>query len=441
MKNFSLGISFRIFLILINSLGFAFAYLKNNIPLCIIFGLIGIILAANLYKYVTSLNRKMKRLFESIKYQDFAITFKADNKLGDSFKDLNKDLNAVINSFNLVRAEREATLHFINAIIQQINVGILSYDTEGKIEINNQAASKLLKIYRLKHINDIQKESQGVFEVITTLKPGESKLLSLADNDLSFSITEIQMRGRKVRLLAIHNIRSELQVRELEAWQNLTKVLRHEIMNSVTPIVSLAETMKDIVENEISAQNEKEEDSINDLKDALLTVQRRGNGIMKFVNAYREFTSIPLPNKTVTNASDLFKTLEGIFTAKANESQIKISFEVLKDFESIIDPDQIEQVLINIIKNAFEVNYKTSDPEITVTADYAQGVKTVSISDNAIGVEKEVQEKIFIPFFTTKKTGSGIGLSLSRQIMQLNGGNINYFQNQPSGSIFVLQFG
>ena len=441
MKNFSLGISFRIFLILTNSLAFAFVYLKTNIPLCIVFGLIEIILAVNLYKYVTSLNRKMKRLFESIKYQDFAITFKSDNKLGDSFKDLNKDLNAVINSFNQVRAEREATLHFINAIIQQINVGILSYDTEGKIEINNQAASKLLKIYRLKHINDIQKENQEVFETITGLKPGESKLLSLAENDLSFSVTEIQMRGRKIRLLAIHNIRSELQVRELEAWQNLTKVLRHEIMNSVTPIVSLAETMKDIVENEISAQNEKEEDSINDLKDALVTVQRRGNGIMKFVNAYREFTSIPIPNKTIVTASNIIKTLEGIFTTKANESNIKISFEVLKDFESILDPDQIEQVLINIIKNAFEVEYKSTNPEIIISADYKQGVKSISISDNAIGVEKDVQEKIFIPFFTTKKTGSGIGLSLSRQIMQLNGGNINYFHNQPSGSVFVLQFG
>jgi signal transduction histidine kinase len=230
-------------------------------------------------------------------------------------------------------------------------------------------------------------------------------------------------------------------VRELEAWQNLAKVLRHEIMNSVTPIISLAETMKDIVENEISALNEKEKDSINDLKDALLTVQRRGNGIMKFVNAYREFTSIPLPNKTMVNASDLFKTLEGIFTAKTHEKQIKISFELIKDFESFLDPDQIEQVLINIIKNAFEAEYQTPNPEIIVTADNTQSPKCIFIGDNAIGIEKEVQEKIFIPFFTTKKTGSGIGLSLSRQIMQLNGGSINYYQNQPSGSVFVLQFG
>lgn len=440
MKNFSLGILLRILIILGLSLGFSWSFFQKNVPIAIIFGLLQIISVANLYKYVTSLNRKMKRLFESIQYQDFAITFKADNKLGESFRDLNKDLNAVINSFNQVRAEREATLHFINAIIQQINVGILSYDTEGKIEINNQAANKLLKIYRLKHISDIEKQNQSIFECIASLKSGEPKLLSLPENDLSFSVTEIQMRGRKIRLVAIHNIRSELQIKELEAWQNLTKVLRHEIMNSVTPIVSLAETMKDIVENEIKANSQKEQDSIDDLKDALQTVQRRGSGIMKFVNAYREFTSIPTPNKYYATASQLLKTLEGIFAQKALESKLKISYEVESDFETFIDIEQIEQVLINIVKNAFEVENESENKIISITAHTENGTKTIEIADNGLGIEKELQEKIFIPFYTTKKTGSGIGLSLSRQIMQLNDGNINFYENQPSGAVFVLQF-
>jgi nitrogen fixation/metabolism regulation signal transduction histidine kinase len=440
MKNFSLGIFFRIAFILCFSLSFAWTFIEKNYPLTFIFGLAEIVSVVNLYKYVTSLNRKMKRLFEAIQYQDFAITFKADNKLGESFKDLNNDLNAVIHSFNQVRGEREATLHFINAIIQQINVGILSYDTEGKIEINNQAANKLLKIYRLKHITDIEKQNPAIFECLISLKPNESKLLSLAENDLSFSVTEIQMRGRKVRLVAIHNIRSELQIKELEAWQNLTKVLRHEIMNSVTPIVSLAETMKDIVENELKAENPKEQESIDDLKDALQTVQRRGNGIMKFVNAYREFTSIPLPNKTYSSASELFKTLEGIFSQKALENKVKMSFEIEDDFETLIDTDQIEQVLINITKNAFEVENQSETPSILIKAYTNQGTKTIEIADNGIGIEKELQEKIFIPFYTTKKTGSGIGLSLSRQIMQLNDGNINFYENQPTGAVFVLHF-
>jgi two-component system, NtrC family, nitrogen regulation sensor histidine kinase NtrY len=440
MKNFSLGILLRIVLITGISLGLSWAFVQKNSPLTFIFGIFLIITSVNLYKYVTSLNRKMKRLFESIQYQDFAITFKSDNKLGESFRDLNNDLNAVINSFNQVRAEREATLHFINAIIQQINVGILSYDTEGKIEINNQAANKLLKVYRLKHISDIEKQNPSLFECIVSLKPGESRLLSLLDNDLSFSVTEIQMRGRKIRLVAIHNIRSELQIKELEAWQNLTKVLRHEIMNSVTPIVSLAETMKDIVENEIKANSQKEQESIDDLKDALQTVQRRGNGIMKFVNAYREFTSIPIPNKSYVSSSQLLKTLEGIFAIKAAENQVYIAFELRNDFEAFMDIEQIEQVLINIVKNAFEVENTSEKPEIRVISHTENGTKTIEIMDNGTGIEKTLQEKIFIPFYTTKKTGSGIGLSLSRQIMQLNDGNINFYENQPTGAVFVLQF-
>lgn len=440
MKKFSIGILIRVIIILVLCLAFAFLFLQKLYFFAFVLLFFVGIMGYQLFSYVTSLNRKMKRLFESIQYQDFAITFKADNSLGESFKDLNTDLNAVISSFNQVRAEREASLHFINAIVQQINVGIFSYDTDGKIEIHNQAASKLLKIYRLKHINDIEQHNQQAFQCITTLKTSESKLLTFADNDLSFSATDIQMRGRKIRLVAIHNIRSELQIRELEAWQNLTKVLRHEIMNSVTPIVSLAETMKDIVDNEISADSPREEESIKDLKEALVTIQRRGNGIMKFVNAYREFTTIPLPNKSLVSVNDLFRNIEGIFVQKAAEKSIHLNFDIQHNFDLFVDTDQLEQVLINLIKNALETEFSTPLPQVNILASLKNGTKTIEISDNGIGIEKDAQEKIFIPFFTTKITGSGIGLSLSRQIMSLNDGRINFLENTPSGAVFVLQF-
>jgi signal transduction histidine kinase len=198
--------------------------------------------------------------------------------------------------------------------------------------------------------------------------------------------------------------------------------------------------MTDIVQNEIKAENEKEQESIDDLKDALQTVQRRGNGIMKFVNAYREFTSIPLPNKTHVNSQQLLKSLEGIFIQKAIESKLTVTYELRNEFETFVDIEQIEQVLINITKNAFEAENLSETPSITVVSHTENGIKTIEIADNGSGIEKSLQEKIFIPFYTTKKTGSGIGLSLSRQIMQLNEGNINFYENQPNGSVFVLQF-
>ncbi|MFC3811836.1 sensor histidine kinase [Lacihabitans lacunae] len=440
MKNFGVSILLRISLILLLALGTTYFFTQKYYAFSFSIFIVFLISGYTLFHYVTSLNRKMKRLFESIQYQDFAITFKADNKMGKSFKDLNSDLNAVISSFNQVRSEREATLHFINAIIQQINVGIVSYNTLGEVEISNQTANKLLRVYRLKNINDLKAEQPHIFEVLESLKPGESRLLTLEDNDLSFSITEIQMRGRRIRLLAIHNIRSELQIKELEAWQNLTKVLRHEIMNSVTPIVSLAETMRDIVNDEIKPTTATEIESVNDLKEALVTVQKRGLGIMKFVNAYREFTSIPLPSKTHIEVTDLLKRVEGIFAPKVAEGNIKLSFDYDADFEIFIDQDQLEQVLINIIKNAFEANYTCDSPEISVRSKLKNGIKTIEILDNGTGVPLDIREKIFIPFFTSKKLGSGIGLSLSRQIMALNDAKINYQSISPQGTAFILEF-
>jgi two-component system, NtrC family, nitrogen regulation sensor histidine kinase NtrY len=440
MKNFGVSILLRISLILLLALGTTYFFTQKYYAFSFSIFIVFLISGYTLFHYVTSLNRKMKRLFESIQYQDFAITFKADNKMGKSFKDLNSDLNAVISSFNQVRSEREATLHFINAIIQQINVGIVSYNTLGEVEISNQTANKLLRVYRLKNINDLKAEQPHIFEVLESLKPGESRLLTLEDNDLSFSITEIQMRGRRIRLLAIHNIRSELQIKELEAWQNLTKVLRHEIMNSVTPIVSLAETMRDIVNDEIKPTTATEIESVNDLKEALVTVQKRGLGIMKFVNAYREFTSIPLPSKTHIEVTDLLKRVEGIFAPKVAEGNIKLSFDYDADFEIFIDQDQLEQVLINIIKNAFEANYTCESPEISVRSKLKNGIKTIEILDNGTGVPLDIREKIFIPFFTSKKLGSGIGLSLSRQIMALNDAKINYQSISPQGTAFILEF-
>jgi two-component system, NtrC family, nitrogen regulation sensor histidine kinase NtrY len=198
--------------------------------------------------------------------------------------------------------------------------------------------------------------------------------------------------------------------------------------------------MRDIVNDEIKPTTATEIESVNDLKEALVTVQKRGLGIMKFVNAYREFTSIPLPSKTHIEVTDLLKRVEGIFAPKVAEGYIKLSFDYDADFEIFIDQDQLEQVLINIIKNAFEANYTCDSPEISVRSKLKNGIKTIEILDNGTGVPLDIREKIFIPFFTSKKLGSGIGLSLSRQIMALNDAKINYQSISPQGTAFILEF-
>lgn len=438
MQKFTTGIILRVGLI------FGFSYLgaylwshdKDGIAVFIL--ILNIILAYNLYRYTSTINKKLSRIFDSIQYQDFAITFRADNAKGDSFEELNNSLNAVVKSFNQVRAEREATLHFIQAIIQQINVGILSYNTDGKIELVNQAANKLLSIYKLSHISSIKNQHPEIYHLMTNLPSGESKLLKVNNSELSLSVKEIILRDRKIRLIALHNIRTELQARELEAWQNLTKVLRHEIMNTVTPIVSLSETMKDIIEIDLQTVIDPQQKSgVEDLKNAIHTVINRSKGIMNFVNAYREFTNIPVPNLSEVYVSTLFQDVQALYETRHSQS---IRFEIIQDFTILADPDQIEQVLINIIKNAVEATEKTQNPMISIKAFMDHQAKTIEVCDNGEGVAPEDAEKIFVPFFTSKPSGTGIGLSLSRQIMQMHGGTLEYLTNKPEGSKFVLIF-
>ncbi|MGK0356630.1 MAG: nitrogen fixation/metabolism regulation signal transduction histidine kinase, partial [Spirosomataceae bacterium] len=296
MKNFAIGIMYRVGVLTLTCFGLAWSILQEQWPITIFILLVLSVQVSSIYVYLVSINRKLTSFLEAIRYEDFAISFRADNGLGASFRDLNNQFNEVVQSFRKVRAEREANLHFINAIVQQISVGILSYDTSGNIEIANQATNKLLNIYRLRKLDDIKQHAPVIYEKLTELKSGKGALVNLDGNELSLNATDIQLRGKMVRLVSIQNIRSELQLRELEAWQNLTKVLRHEIMNSITPIVSLIGTMKIIVDNEIEVHDDQSKESVEDLQEALKTIEKRGNGVMDFVNAYRDFTTIPKPN-------------------------------------------------------------------------------------------------------------------------------------------------
>jgi two-component system, NtrC family, nitrogen regulation sensor histidine kinase NtrY len=435
MRSFSIGIIIRILLIISWANIGAWAYQNNNSGLIIL--MMGMLLfsALNLYRFTTTLNKKLSRIFDSIQYEDFAITFRADNNRGDSFEELNTSLNAVIKSFNQVRAEREATLHFIQAIIQQINVGILSYNTDGKIELINQAANKIMGIYKLSHISAIKEQQPEIFLLLTTLLSGESKLLKVSNQEISISVKEIILRDRKIRLIALHNIRSELQTRELEAWQNLTKVLRHEIMNTVTPIVSLSETMRDIIDTDLKeVSGHQQEEGVKDLKNAITTVINRSKGIMNFVNAYREFTNIPLPNVSELQVSQVFEELDSLY-----EYDI-IEFKIEQNFKLLADSDQIGQVLINLIKNAVEATQNIQNPKITIKAYTTHQNRIIEVTDNGIGIDNDTIDKIFVPFFTTKPTGTGIGLSLSRQIIQMHGGRLEYEAIKPQGSKFYIAF-
>lgn len=441
MRHFAIGILWRVGILSIVLMGLVYFFLQDQWSAVGLFGILGALIFFWIFNYTTSINRKLARFFESVRYSDFTVKFRSDNKLGKSFEEVNQQFNGVLEAFRQARAEKEANLHYINTIVQHVNVGLLSYDSSGNIELINNAAFRILNIYRLRNINELAKTAHAPLYDILQNIPSGSKALYQTSNEKQISINAatVSLRGRVIKLISLQNIQAELQQKELEAWQNLTKVLRHEIMNSVTPIVSLASTMREIIELDLSEKEDIQE-TVSDLKEALFTIENRSKGIMNFVNAYREFTSIPKPKFVETSSKDVISQVLNLVQPQLKEKEVALKTDFKEDFELMADTEQIAMVLINIIKNAAESVENRLNPQITIRTYELDEQKIIEIADNGSGIEPEALEKIFIPFYTTKKTGSGIGLSLSRQIMQMHGGNLKVSSKVGEGSKFLIIF-
>ena len=456
MNRFAWGIGWRIGGVVGLTGGITYGYFRELNGL-FLFGLavVLILLIVSLYRFVTSLNRKLTRFLESVRYSDFAIAFRADSNLGPSFLALNEQFNEVLSAFRLARAEKEANLHYVNTIVQHVNVGLITFDAAGQVELANQAALRLLGIYRLRTIDDLTASHPELSALFQSAKASATPVSyqTGAEGELSVRCTAVRLRGRLVTVASLQNIRTELQQRELEAWQNLTKVLRHEIMNSITPIVSLAGTMRDIVEIDLMGKDEGEEKEkreegmtsvslsspLNDLRDALTTIEQRGAGIMQFVDAYRNFTTIPQPVFADVPVEKLLRKVGQLAQANAPRCQIDVA-AMSSTLMVRADASQLEMVLLNLIKNAVESMTDTPQPAIQLTAELLGAHVVIRVTDNGPGIEPEALEQIFIPFYTTRKTGSGIGLSLSRQIMQLHNGQLTAQSTPGEGSTFSLTF-
>lgn len=441
MRHFAIGIIWRVGILSIILMGLVYFFLQGQWSAVGLFSILVALIFFWIFTYTTSINRKLARFFESVRYSDFTVKFRSDNKLGKSFEEVNQQFNGVLEAFRQARAEKEANLHYINTIVQHVNVGLLSYDTSGNIELINNAAFRILNIYRLRNINELAKTSHsGLFDILNDISSGSKALYQTSnEKQISINAATVSLRGRVIKLISLQNIQSELQQKELEAWQNLTKVLRHEIMNSVTPIVSLASTMREIIELDLAEKDDIQE-TVADLKEALFTIENRSKGIMNFVNAYREFTSIPKPKFVDTNSKDLIAQVLNLVQPQLKEKQVVLKTDFKEDFELVADTEQIEMVLINIIKNAVESVENRLNPQIRIRTFEIDEQRIIEIADNGSGIEPEALEKIFIPFYTTKKTGSGIGLSLSRQIMQMHGGNLKVSSKVGEGSKFLIIF-
>jgi nitrogen fixation/metabolism regulation signal transduction histidine kinase len=400
---------------------------------------------AELFRFVSQTNRKLTRFLESVKYSDFISGFTADNKLGRSFKDLNIAFNEVLEAFRKARSEKEEHWQYLNTVVQQVRTGILSYDPEGNVQLINANAKRFIGVQNLQNMEDLLEINPKLYKAIFDVAPGKSNLYK-ARNELHLTIqaTELRIRGSTVKLITLQNIQPELQRQELDAWQNLTRVLRHEIMNSITPISSLTSTLREVLQYDLIHKNghyELKEEGAEDLKEGLSTIENRSKGLIKFIDAYREYTSLPQPSITTVRLKDMIDKVAQFMKPELKKNNIQFEHSCASEYLTIqADQEMIEQVLINLIKNGIEAVEETENPTIRLVGKYDEMAVKIEVIDNGPGIIREALESIFVPFYTTKKTGSGIGLSLSRQIMQLHHGTLTVDSEPGVRTVFTLRF-
>lgn len=397
-----------------------------------------------LFHFVSNTNRKLTKFLESIKYQDFTSGFNTDHRLGRSFRDLNVSFNAVLEAFRKARSEKEEHWQYLNTIVQQVRTGIISFDADGKVELINSNARKIIGINPVNHLDEIKHRNQQLWESLTSVEPGKGLLYKSADYQLSIQATELRVRGNAIKLITLQNIQSELQRQEVEAWQNLTRVLRHEIMNSITPISSLTSTLREILDLDMSRNGdhfELKEEGATDLREGLFTIENRSKGLIKFIDAYREYTSLPAPKLKTIRLKDHIDKIARLLHRELDKPNISFYSSCESEYLTLqADEEMIEQVLINLIKNAIEAIDNQPNGKIFLRGKFSESAVIVEVEDNGPGIIPEAMSKIFVPFFTTKKTGSGIGLSLSRQILQMHHGSLTVESEPGIKTLFLLKF-
>ena len=388
---------------------------------------------------------EVEQFVESIHYRDFSRHFD-ERKAPNELKPLRKGFNEINSTFKLISRERETQYYYLQKILELVDTGILSYEEEtGEVAWINESFKKLLGIPYLKTIGSLQKREEKLYDEVISLKSGDSKVVSFTRDRQIFKVlissSVLRSDDKLYKLLAFQNVSEALDETESKAWSKLLNVMTHEIMNSVAPISSLADTLKNRLQN-IDKTGLPVSDDLEDLELGIDTIKRRSEGLLKFTESYRNLNKITKLDLEKVLVCDLFENLNTLMQPTLEKKYIELDI-IIRDLSLAIDVDLnlIEQVLINLLVNAIEAVKEQDEPQITLSAELHPNNKTViKIADNGIGMPPEIIEKIFIPFFSTRKTGSGIGLSLCKQIMLLHKGNIQVQSVEGKGSVFILTF-
>ena len=439
------GILLRVIFLFITLLAFSFTLLKELYLIDLILLPVIVFLVIDFYNIHKKTQEEVNQFVESIHYRDFSRNYNVKHAPVD-LQSLREGFNEINSTFKVISNEKEAQYQYLQKVLELIDTGILSFELEsGEVIWMNESLKKILQVPYLKTIHSLDKRDHALYTQIISLTPGESVISKIhrekSNLKVVLSSTVFKTDDVQFKLIAFQNVNEALDETEAKAWQKLLSVMTHEIMNSVAPISSLATTLQSRLK-QFASETPDPSGIAEDLALGINTIRKRSEGLLKFTETYRNLNKITKAKLSKVFISELFENLHRLmqptFTQKKIEAAILLKEPLLS---AELDADLIEQVLINLILNAIDAVKIKPDPKIALSAYTDSNNRLViKLADNGSGMPEEVLDKIFVPFFSTKKNGSGIGLSLCKQIMRVHKGNITVQSKENEGTAFYLQF-
>lgn len=405
----------QVALIVVTVAALAWAILESNhvaVPAVLL--IFVILQTLTLIRYVEKHVDTLEEFFAAVNYEDFTQRFVSgsiDTELKDSF-------NLIIEKFQQARAQREVQANYLEVVMRHVPVPLIAARSDDSLRLVNNPVRRLTGLTSIRHLDDLAQVDAELPALLKGIAPGQQQLLQVRIRDvpaeLRVAVSEIRVDGEAERLFSIENLSGELTAREASAWRNLIRVLTHEIMNTLTPVTSLAQTCTSMLDNPAAS---------GDVREAVSTIARRSEGLMKFVSRYRELLKVPQPVPVPVHVLGVLQDVVKLMAAELAGVAVRIDVSP-ESLELHADRQLLDQLLLNIVKNAIEAMKDTRDPQLQLSAQLEFGRTVVRVSDNGPGIADDIVDQVFIPFFTTKREGSGIGLSVSRQIMTAHGGQM-----------------
>ncbi len=395
----------------------------------IVIGIVIILQVVGLLHVVEAHVDTLEEFFAAINYDDFTRRFVTDDVDGE----LKAAFNQVIDRFRQARAEREVQAGYLETVVRHVPIPLMAVRSDGHLHLVNNPMRRLIGTSNLTQFGDLAELDPELPAMMQNIEPGQQRLLQSRFRgrpvEWRVSVSEIRIEGDSERIYSIENLSGELTAREASAWRKLIRVLTHEIMNTLTPVASLAQTCESMLD---------EPEATNDIREAIETIGRRSEGLIRFVDRYRELMQVPVPEIDEIQVSSALKDVLSLLRDELKEVEVELDVTP----ESLLvsaDRGLLDQVMINLARNAMQAMQDDEKRKLTLTGRLDYGRVLIQVADSGPGIPESLQDQIFIPFFTTKRDGSGIGLSLSRQIMTAHGGEISA-QSDSTGTVMSLLF-